>query len=45
MSDRFSIDVATVERYRDELRAQGRIKFVMTGQKHGWTATAIEEEQ
>jgi hypothetical protein len=44
MSDKFSLDVITVERYRDELRAQGRIRFAMTGQKHAWVATAIEEE-
>lgn len=44
MSDKFGLDVSTVERYRDELRAQNRISFVQNGQKHGWVATAVEED-
>lgn len=44
MSTKFGLDVTTVERYRDELRAQNRVSFVPSGQKHGWVATAVEEE-
>lgn len=42
MSDRYGLDVLTVERYRDELRAQNRISFVATGAKHSWVANAVE---
>ncbi len=44
MSDHHGLDVIGVERYRDELRAQGRVTFVNTGQKHSWAATALEEQ-
>ena len=44
MSDRFGLDVLTVERYRDELRAHGRLSFVEKGRKHEWVATAIESK-
>lgn len=42
MSERFGLTVTDVERYRDELRAQNRLSFVATGQKHEWKANAIE---
>lgn len=44
MSERHGLDVLTVERYRDELRAQGRVSYVATGAKHAWAATAIEQK-
>lgn len=44
MSNRHGMDVLTVERYRDELRAHNRVSFVANGQKHGWVATAIESK-
>jgi hypothetical protein len=45
MSERFGLTVLDVERYRDELRAQGRLSFVATGQKHEWKANAIEAKE
>lgn len=45
MSERFGLTVTDVERYRDELRAQNRLSFVATGQKHEWKANAIERTE
>lgn len=45
MSERFGLTVLDVERYRDELRAQNRMSFVATGQKHEWKANAIEARE
>lgn len=43
MSEKHNLDMAQVERYRDELRAHGRISFVQTGASHSWKATAVKE--
>lgn len=45
MSDKWGLTVMDVERYRDELRAHGRLSYVERGGKHNWLATAIEEEK
>lgn len=45
MSDRLGLSVLDVERYRDELRAQGRLRYVERGGRHNWVATAIEGEK
>lgn len=45
MSDRYGWSHLDVERYRDELRAHGRLSYVERGGKHNWVATAIETEE